>query len=194
MAAETSPPPGVDEHAVPAGTAEVAAHGEGGGGLPQFKLEYWSGQIIWLFLIFAVLYVLLAKVFVPRLRRILDTRASTIATAVEEARRVQGEAHEQARIAQAEVDEARAKSRSFAADAKAKAAAELARSQAAEDERLAAKLAEAEARIRQTRDQAMSNVGAIAGDTARAVVEKLTGKPATAAEIDAAMTAPQGVA
>ncbi len=207
MAAETTPPPGADirdgnaaesagaahgDH-VPAGTTEVAAHGSESGGLPQFEFEHWGGQIVWLFLIVAVLYILLAKVFVPRLRNIQDTRQATIAEAVNQARSVQAEAEAQAKAAQAEIDDARARSRSLAADAKAKATAELALSQKAEDDRLQAQMDDAEARIRGLRDQAMTNVRGIAGETAQAMVEKLTGQKVTAAEIDAALTA-QGAA
>lgn len=194
MAAETTSHEAVAaEHGAhaPAGTTEVAAHGggESGGGLPQFEFEYWGGQIVWLFLIFAVLYILLAKVFIPRLRKIQDDRASTISDAVNQARSVQAEAEAQAKAAQAEIDEARGRARGLAVEAKAKAAAELARSQKAEDERLQAQMDEAETRIRGLRDQAMSNVRGIAGETAQAMVEKLTGQKVTAAEIDAALTA-----
>lgn len=206
MAAETTPPPSADirdghtaadlattGHAVPAGTTEVAAHGGESGGLPQFRFEYWGGQIVWLFLIFAVLYTLLAKVFVPRLRGIKDARQATISEAVNQARSVQAEAEAQAQAAQAEIDEARSRSRSVAAEAKAKAAAELATSQKAEDDRLQVQMDDAEARIRSLRDQAMTNVRGIAGETAQAIVEKLTGQKVTAAEIGAALTA-QGAA
>lgn len=206
MAAQTTPTPdghpvaeaaeAVHGHEVPAGTSEVAAHGGEGGGLPQFRFEYWGGQIVWLLLIFAVLYILLAKVFVPRIRKVLDTRAATIAEAVSTARKVQDEADAQAQAAQAELNDARARSRQLASDAKSQAAAELAKSQAAEDERIAAELDQAEARIRETRDRAMSNVQGIAAETAQAMVEKLTGAPASKADIDAALAvrAPQGVA
>ena len=194
MAAETTSHEAVAaEHGAhaPDGGTEVAAHGggESGGGLPQFEFEHWGGQIVWLFLIFAVLYILLAKVFVPRLRKIQDTRAATIAEAVTQARSVQAEAEAQAKAAQAEIDEARARARGLAVEAKAKAAAELAASQKAEDARLQAQMDEAEARIRGLRDQAMSNVRGIAGETAQAMVEKLTGQKVTAAEIDAALAA-----
>lgn len=195
MAAETTTHADTDgvEHGAhaPAGTTEVAAAhgGEASGGLPQFRMEYWGGQIVWLFLIFAVLYILLAKVFVPRLRKIQDDRAATIADAVNQARSVQAEAEAQAKAAQAEIDEARARARGLAVEAKAKAAAELARSQKAEDERLQAQMDEAETRIRGLRDQAMSNVRGIAGETAQAMVEKLTGQKVTTAEIDAALAA-----
>ncbi|WP_374572997.1 hypothetical protein [Phenylobacterium sp.] len=188
MAAETLTSNAADAHA---GTTEVA-HESGGGGLPQFRFEYWGGQIVWLLFIFLVLYILLSRVFVPRLRRILDSRAQTIADAVEQARKVQAEAEAQAKAAQAEIDEARTRARGLAAEAKAKAAAELAKSQAAEDERLKAQMDEAEARIRSLRDTAMANVETIATETAQAIVEKLTGEKTTAKDIAAALS--QGAA
>jgi F-type H+-transporting ATPase subunit b len=166
------------------------------GGLPQFRFEYWGGQIVWLLFVFAILYWLLAKVFVPRLRGIQDTRAQTIADAVEQARRVQSEADGQAAAAKAEIDGARAQARNLAAEAKAQAQAEMAVSQAAEDERLNAELAKAEERIRAMRDKAMANVGQIAADTAEAIVAKLTGTAPSRAEVAAALGArtPEGVA
>lgn len=166
------------------------------GGLPQFRFEYWGGQIIWLVVVFAILYALLAKVFVPRLRRIQDTRAQTIADAVEQARRVQAEADAQAAAAKAEIEDARAQARRVAAEAKARAQAEMAASQAAEDQRLQAELEKAEARIRTMRDQAMANVDAIAAETAEAIVAKLTGAAPSRAEVKAALTTrtPEGVA
>lgn len=204
MAAETTTTPGTGDHdgnpaaeaaeavhghEVPAGTTEVAAHGGEGGGLPQFRFEHWGGQIVWLLLIFLLLYILLGRVFVPRLRKVLDTRAETISKAVAEAKQVQAEAESLAQAAKAEVDQARAEARRVAADAKAKAAAEIAQRQAELERELDAKLAEAEGRIRGLRDQAMGNVSVIASETAQAMVEKLTGQAAAPAEVEAALAA-----
>jgi len=194
MAAET-------QHPLPAAEAGEALHGHestphsttteaeghGGGGLPQFRFEQWGGQIVWLLIIFAILYVLLGRVFVPRLRRVIDERARTISEAVEQARRVQAEAAEQARVAEAEVAEARASSQRVALEARSKAAAEAAERQSVEDAKIAERVEEAETRIRAARDAAMKNVGSIASETAAAIVEKLTGRPAANGEIDAAL-------
>lgn len=167
-----------------AGTAP-AEHG-GGGGLPQFELQYWGGQIVWLLLIFGVLYVLMSRVFIPRLRHVQDTRAETISSAVAEARRVQDEADAQAAAARAEIEQARARARTVAAEAKAKANAEFAARQAEADARIADQLAAAETRIRDLRDTAMASVGDIAVETAGAMVERLTGTAASAADLRAA--------
>ncbi|MDI1327271.1 MAG: hypothetical protein PSV23_10790 [Brevundimonas sp.] len=164
-----------------------AAHGEGGGGLPQFEFQHWFGQIVWLIFLFALLYWLMAKVFVPRLRGVIDQRAATISDAVSAARQVQAEAAGQAEAAKAEVEAARASSRSMAAAAKARVT-EQANARAAEEEAVVnARIAEAETAIGKTRDAAMTNVGSIASDTAAAIVERLTGKAPSAAEASAAV-------
>jgi len=164
-----------------------AAHGEGGGGLPQFEFQHWFGQIVYLIFLFALLYWLMAKVFVPRLRGVIDQRAATIADAVQTARQVQAEAAGQAAAAKAEVEAARASSRSMAAAAKARVT-DAANARAAEEEAVVnARIAEAETAIGKTRDAAMTNVASIASDTAAAIVERLTGKAPTAAEAAAAV-------
>ncbi len=164
-----------------------AAHGEGGGGLPQFEFQHWFGQIVYLIFLFALLYWLMAKVFVPRLRGVIDQRAATIADAVSAARQVQAEAAGQAEAAKAEVEAARASSRATAAAAKARVT-EAANARAAEEEAVVnARIAEAETAIGKTRDAAMTNVASIASDTAAAIVERLTGKAPSAAEAAAAV-------
>ena len=175
----------VHGHEVTGGTTEVAAHGGEGGGLPQFEFEYWGGQILWLLILFAIFYFLVARVFVPRLRRVLDERRSTIETAIADARQAQAEAGEQATKAQAEIAEARSRAQRIAAEARGKSKVEADARLAEQDAALGEKLELAEARIRASRDQAMSQVGAIATETAQAIVAKLS-TPATPAELASA--------
>lgn len=157
------------------------------GGLPQLEMQHWAGQIVWLLLIFVVLYILLSRVFLPRLSAVRDEREGTIARAVEAARLVQAEAADQAAVAQAEVTKARAEVRAGAVAAKARVSEAANARQAAEEAVVNARIAEAEAAIGRTRDAAMANVSTIASDTARAIVERLTGTTASAAEAAAAV-------
>ena len=166
-------------------TAVPAEHGSGG--LPQFQFEHWAGQIGYLLILFVVLYLLVSKVFAPRLRRVMDERADTISTAVATARQVQAEAAEQAAVAQAEVAKARADARAMAAAAKSRVTEEANARQAAEEAVVNARIAEAEAAIGKTRDAAMVHVGTIASDTVVSIVDRLTGKAPTVAEATAAV-------
>lgn len=167
------------------GASTTAEHGSGGG-IPQFEFQHWGGQIAYLLVLFAILYVLISRVFAPRLRKVIDARAGAISGALEAAKQVQAEAQDQAKAAQAEVADARAQSQRLAAEARAKAMAEAADLSAVAETEVAGKIAEAEVRIAAMRDRAMADVGTIVTETTRAIVEKLTGQAATAAEVKAA--------
>ena len=168
-------------------TATTEHPKEGEGGLPQLNTAHWGGQIVWLLLIFTVFYVLMATVFTPRIRKVLNVRGSTIAEDLANARANRDEAEAQARQAAAETADAHTAARKLAAEAVARSNAEIAALTAAEDEKLNKRLGEAETRIRASRDIAMSHVADIATETAQALVEKLTGKAATAAALKSAI-------
>ncbi|WP_288758521.1 hypothetical protein [uncultured Brevundimonas sp.] len=169
---------------VPENAAHAAADHETGG-LPQFEAQHWGGQIAYLLILFAILYLLVSKVFAPRLRRVMDERAETISTAVSTARQVQAQAAEQAAAAQAEVAKARADARASAAAAQARVTEQANARAASEEAVVNARIAEAETAIAKTRDAAMANVSTIAADATTAMVERLTGKAATQAELNA---------
>lgn len=159
---------GVGQH----GATTEAAHG---GGLPQFQFQHWGGQIAYLLILFAILYILMSKVFAPRVRRVFDERVTTIDEALSSARSVQAEADAQAQAAKRALADARAAAQRTAVEAKARAGAETEARKASLEAELAAKQAEAETRIRVARDAAMQQLAVVATDTAEAMVEKLTG-------------------
>jgi F-type H+-transporting ATPase subunit b len=169
-------------------TVGAEAHHEAKqGGLPQLDTNQWAGQMVWLVVIFVVFLTLMSKVFVPRLRKVIDTRGATIAEDLANARANRDEAEAQAKQAAAETAEAHATARKLAAEALARSNAEIAAATAVEDEKLGKRLGEAEARIRGQRDEAMGHVADIAQETASLLVEKLTGKAATTAALKSAL-------
>ena len=165
-------------------TEAAGGHEGGAGGLPQFDPAWWPGQIVWLLIIFAVVFVLMKWVFVPRVGGAIDRREGQIAGDIAAARKLKEQAEAQAAEASAETAQARARAQKLAADAKARAMAEAAKRQDAEEAKLSESMATAEAGIRAARDKAMTNVRTIAADTAQAIVEKLTGQAPTGAEVD----------
>src|SRR6266852_1836903 len=103
----------------PATAAATAAADHGAGGLPQFDLAQWPGQMVWMLLIFAVLYVLFAKVFVPRVGGTIEAREDKIAGDIGEARHLRDQAQAQADAAAGEMSQARSRAHQVADDAKA---------------------------------------------------------------------------
>ena len=171
--------------AEPAQTQEATEHTSGG--LPQFDPSWWPGQIVWVLIIFAVLYVALSKVLLPRVGGAIENRAKVIADDIADARALRDEAQAQAVEADLQTKAARAQAQKTASDAKAAAAAEVAKRDAEQEAELNAKLETAELEIRVSRDKAMANVSTIAVETAQAITARLTGKVATDAEVKSAL-------
>lgn len=170
-------------------TADAHGAEAGGGGLPQFKTESWAGQILWLLILFGALYLLLSRVFVPRLRKVKDDRDSAIGGAIAAARQAQAESEALAKASEEAMAETRAKVEAILDDAKARAGAEaIARSHAQEAE-LAKKLEEAEGRIRRARDEAMTSVREVAAELAVSIVARLTGESPADSDVRSALAA-----
>ena len=54
-------------------------------GMPQLDPKYWASQAFWLILIFSVLYILIAKFYLPKIKKNLDDRDNKIKEDLEEA-------------------------------------------------------------------------------------------------------------
>lgn len=156
----------------------------GGGGLPQFDLAQWPGQIFWMLVIFAVLYVLFSRVFVPRVAGAIDAREEKISGDIGDAKRMRDAAKADLEAADGELAMARARAQKVALDAQAEAKAAATARQAVEEAKLAEALALAEGRIAAARGEAMSHVRTIAIETAQAMILRLTGAEATSAEVE----------
>ena len=167
--------------------AATGAAEQASGGLPQFDLAQWPGQMVWMLIIFGILLILFARVIVPRLGGTIASREDKIGGDIGEARRLRDEAQAQAQAAADELAQARARAQKLAADAKAEANAEAAKRQAAEEARLGQLMSEAEARINAARVEAMGQVRGIAADAASAIVQKLTGTAAASGEVERAL-------
>lgn len=198
MAGQTTGAPTVEKTAENAAAtanphhAATEATEAASGGLPQFEFQHWGGQIAYMLILFVALYVLMSRVFIPRVRKIFDERERTISEALTSARSVQSEAAAQAEAARKALADARATAQKTAADAKSAAQADAKARQSVLEAELSAKLNEAEGRIRTARDAAMTHVSAVASETAQAIIEKLTGAPASGEQVSAALAKLQG--
>ena len=169
-------------------TAAAAAAAEpAAGGLPQFDLARWPGQMVWMLIIFFVMLMLFRFVFVPSVGGTIADREDRIAGDIGDARRLKEQADQQAATAASEMGVARSAAHKLAIDAKAKANADTAAHEAVEEARLNETLAKAEIRIGAARDQAMGHVRDIASETAQAIVAHLTGREASATEVKSAL-------
>jgi F-type H+-transporting ATPase subunit b len=167
-------------------TAHTEAHSEKHA-FPPFEAQHFPSQLFWLALTFVLLYVLMARVALPRIGGILAARSKHIADDLSAAQRFK----EQSEAANAaylkSLADARARAQAMANDTRAQQAAQAEAANKKLEAQLNDKLAAAEQSIAATRGAAMSNVAGIAADTAAAIVERLIGAAPAQSDVAAAV-------
>lgn len=160
---------------------------ERGGGFPPFQSETFASQLVWLALFFVLLYLLMSRIGLPRVRGILEERQSRIAADLAQAQRWKEESDAALAAYEKSLADARARAQGIANEMRDKLNAEAERSRKALEAGLNAKLAEAERTISATKQAAMANVRGIATDAAQAIVERLIGIAPPAPSVTAAV-------
>ncbi|KAF0225901.1 MAG: ATP synthase subunit [Rhodospirillaceae bacterium] len=155
--------------------------------MPQFDPAFFAPQLFWLAVTFITLYVLMAKVALPKIGAVLDERQRKIDDNLDKAAQLKAEAEAAVAAYEKALSESRAHAHSVI-----KEASERLSKQAEERTRdLSAKLAEqikaGEARIAAAKDAALTNVREVALDVAGATVSRLVGGTADQAKLETAV-------
>lgn len=183
--ADEAPPAAGEVH------TETGAPSEGhhAGVFPPFDHTTYPSQLLWLVITFVIFYVAMQKIVIPRVGNILESRHDRIAQDIEEASRLKTEADAAVATYESELAAARAKANSIGASARDAAKAKAEEDRKAIEASLSEKLKAAEARIAEIKEKAFGDVGAIAEETASAVVEQLVGNVAGKADVASAVAA-----
>jgi len=168
-------------------STEAVPKSEKDGGFPPFNSQTFPSQLVWLVIAFVLLYVLMAKLALPRVAAVIERRQKTIEGDFAEAQKLKGQSEEALAAYEQALADARSRAQAIANETRDKQAAAAAASRKALEEQLNTKLAEAEKTIAATKQAAMQNVRGIAEDAARAIVERLSGAAPDAKAVAAAV-------
>jgi F-type H+-transporting ATPase subunit b len=159
--------------------------------MPQLEYEYFIPQIVWLLITFGVMYVIMARVALPRISDVVSNRNQRIDSDLSDADQLKKEAEAAHQDYETALAHAKSEAHRIAQDMRDRLANETARLKADLDARLAEQTATAEASISSAKAEALGNVRGLAGDAASSVIERLLGdKPSpekVSAIVDAVM-------
>ncbi|MFO1122654.1 MAG: F0F1 ATP synthase subunit B [Hyphomicrobiales bacterium] len=159
---------------------------------PPLDATTFPSQIFWLVVFFALLYLLMSKVALPRVERILHTRSQKIEGDLARAQALKEETESAIKAYEKALTDARAKATGIGQDARGKLMAEVEAERSNLEAALSKKLAEAEALIGKSRDKAMAEVDGMAADTAAEIVAALTGAKVTKTDAAKAVAEAKG--
>jgi len=145
--------------------------------MPQIDqiAEVYSSQLFWLVIFFGAIFVIVGLGMVPKVQATIDARDEKIAAdlkAAEAAREAADGLEETYRVG---IEKGRTEASTLTAAAKADAARATEKSIATADKSIAAKAEKAAAKVAEARAAARSEIEAVAGAAAQAMVERVTG-------------------
>jgi F-type H+-transporting ATPase subunit b len=155
--------------------AHTEAPSGGTGGFPPFQSETFASQLFWLAIAFILLYVVMAKVALPRVAGIMAARRESVDRDLAAAGQLKADAEAAMQAYEKALADARGRAQTLASETRAKLNAEAEEARKALENALHTKLAEAERTIAETKTRALGNVRSIAAEAASAIVSKLTG-------------------
>ena len=143
--------------------------------MPQLDIATFTPQIIWLIITFGVLYLLMAKLALPRIGSILEQRQNRIEDNLAMAQNLKRESEVDAKSYETAILEAREQARTSTQLAIKEMSEESQRRQSELNDRLVSEVKSAEERIAQAKKKAMSNIGEMAEDIVLDAAESLIG-------------------
>ena len=155
--------------------------------MPQLEVSTFLPQLVWLAITFCLLYVLMARIGLPRVGGAIDARRGRIDGDLARAAQLKSEAEAAMAAYQQTLASARAEAQAAVKQTTDRLAAEAAERQRQLGETLAQHTAAAEQQIAAAKQRALANMHDIAVDVGRSIAEKVTGSVPDAESLEAAV-------
>ncbi|WP_339832063.1 F0F1 ATP synthase subunit B' [uncultured Parvibaculum sp.] len=149
--------------------------------MPQLAFETFVPQLVWLVITFGFLYLMMARVALPRIATVLEERRDRIADDLDQAEQFKLQTDDAIAAYEKALADARANAHEIAQATRDRLHEETERQRQSIEARLAEKIAAAEKQIAATKEKALGNVRAVAIEVADAVVTELLGNTDRAA-------------
>jgi len=157
--------------------------------MPQLDFATFGPQLIWLVIVFTGLYLVMARVALPRIATVIEERRDRVADDLDQAAQFKQQTDDAIQAYETALAEARAKAHAVAQETRDKLHQETERQRQELDAELAKKIGEAEAKISATKDAALQNVRGIATDVAQSIVAHLLNDEADRSAMERAVDA-----
>jgi len=142
-------------------------------GMPQLNPEFWAAQIFWLILIFTSLYLIISKIFLPKITYSIENRKSKIVNDLNEANKLKENAEEKLKEYNKIIQDSKNEAKKIAANSKKKLDRDIKNKKQKFSDEIEKELITAEKEIKDLKKSSLSNISKIAAETSAEIVKKI---------------------
>ena len=142
-------------------------------GMPQLNPEFWASQIFWLVLIFSFLYLVIWKIFLPKITYTLENRKSKVVNDLNEAEKLKENAEKKLKEYNEIIEKTKKEAKKIIEDSKKKLDRDIDRKKQKFNEEIDKELEAAEKEIKDLKKSSISNINNIAAETSAEVIKQI---------------------
>ena len=142
-------------------------------GMPQLNPEFWAAQIFWLILIFSSLYLIIWKIFLPRITYSIENRKSRVVNDLDEAEKLKENAEKKLKEYNEIIENSKKEAKKIIEDNKKKLDRNIEDKKQKFDSEIEKELAEVEKEIKDLKKSSLSNINKIAVETSTDIITQI---------------------
>ena len=154
-------------------------------GMPQLNPEFWISQIFWLTLVFGSLYLLLAKLILPKISNNLESRKSQISENIEDAEKKRQQSDQKLKDYEKIISEAKIEAKNIYNQAREKILKDINIKKESLEKEIDEEINKAEEEILDLKKKSPSKINKIAIETSTDLIKKFIGAEVNSSNISA---------
>ena len=142
-------------------------------GMPQLNPEFWAAQIFWLILTFSSLYLIIWKVFLPKITLSIENRKSRVVNDLDEAQKLKENAEKKLNEYNKIIEESKKEAKKIIEDNKKKLDRDIVEKKQKFDVEIEKELTAVEKEIKDLKKSSISNINNIAAETSAEIIKQI---------------------
>ena len=142
-------------------------------GMPQLNPEFWTAQVFWLILIFSSLYLIIWKIFLPRITYSIENRKSRVVNDLNETQKLKENAEKKLKEYNEIIENSKKDAKKIIEDSKKKLERDIESKKQKFNDEIEKELMIAEKEIKELKKSSISNISNIAAETSSEVIKQI---------------------
>ena len=154
-------------------------------GMPQLDPKYWASQAFWLILVFSILYISIAKFYLPKIKENIDDRENKIKKDLDEANNLKNLSEKKLQEYEAILENSKKEVSKILLDSKNSLNKEIQSKKDSMDKEIEKEIVKAQKEILELKKNSINSINNISQDIASDIIEKMSGDKLNASNIKA---------
>ena len=141
--------------------------------MPQLNTEFWSAQIFWLILIFSTLYLIIWKIFLPKITYSIESRKSRIVNNLDEAQKLKESAETKLKEYNKIIENSKNEAKKIIDEERKKLDQDIETKKKNFNDQIEKELVSIEKEIKDLKKTSLSNISKIASETSAELIKNI---------------------